>query len=344
MPSMKSSCLISAAARRRASMPASTHTALSCAPLKSSQLRPSSSKFTSSLSTFIFREWICRMRARASSVGCGNSILRSSRPLRSRAGSSTSGRFVAAITLILSLLWKPSSWLSSSSIVRCTSRSPDCSPPNRLVPIASSSSMKMIAPFAPCSCTFSLASSKASRTSLAPSPMNICTSCGPASFRKIASVCLAHARASIVFPVPGGPCRSTPFGGRMPMVSNISLCVMGSTTASISSWICLSSPPMSEYSSVGFSSTSMALTRESYSAGSFSRMRYESLFVPTSSPGFSSSVGTSPGMGRKMVCRVEVLITAETPLRPASTSAAAPSSSSSSSGSISNISTTFPTR
>lgn len=69
-----------------------------------------------------------------------------------------------------------------------------------------------------------------------------CTSCGPASLRKMASVCLAQARASRVFPVPGGPCSRMPLGGRMPMLSNICFWVMGSTTASISSWISLSKP------------------------------------------------------------------------------------------------------
>ena len=45
---------------------------------------------------------------------------------------------------------------------------------------------------------------------LAPSPMYICTSCGPANLMKMALVWLAHARARRVFPVPGGPCSSTP--------------------------------------------------------------------------------------------------------------------------------------
>mmetsp|Transcript_61363 Transcript_61363/g.138916 ORF Transcript_61363/g.138916 Transcript_61363/m.138916 type:complete len:254 (-) Transcript_61363:589-1350(-) len=253
MASMKSSCLMADASRRSASIPASTQIAFTWAPLKSSQQRLSSSKFTSSLSTFIFLEWICMIRARASSFGCGSSIFRSRRPDRSRAGSSTSGRFVAAMTLMLSFEEKPSSWLSSSSMVRCTSRSPDCSPPKRLVPIASSSSMKMMAPLGlelgsspSFTVIFSFANSKASRTSLAPSPINICTSCGPASLRNTASVCFAHARARSVLPVPGGPCNKTPLGGRIPMASNISLWVMGRTTASISSWICLSQPPMSE--------------------------------------------------------------------------------------------------
>mmetsp|Transcript_44313 Transcript_44313/g.110202 ORF Transcript_44313/g.110202 Transcript_44313/m.110202 type:complete len:267 (+) Transcript_44313:443-1243(+) len=266
MPSMKSSWWISVASRRSASMPASTHTALSCAPLKSSVHRPSSSKFTS-LFTFILREWICMMRARPSSVGSGNSIFLSMRPERSSAGSRMSIRLVAAITLISSLLAKPSIWLSSSSIVRCTSRSPESSESNRLVPTASSSSMKMMA-----GC-FSLARAKASRTSFAPSPMNICTSCGPASLRKHALVRAAHALAIRVLPVPGGPYINAPLGGLIPMLSKRSLCVIGSTTASISSCICESSPPTSLNSSVGFSSTSMALTRESNSEGSASRIK-----------------------------------------------------------------------
>uniref|UniRef100_A0A0E9XJN4 Uncharacterized protein n=1 Tax=Anguilla anguilla TaxID=7936 RepID=A0A0E9XJN4_ANGAN len=70
---------------------------------------------------------------------------------------------------------------------------------------------------------FSLARAKASRTSLAPSPINIWTSCGPASFRKVALVWAAQALASNVFPVPGGPYISTPFGGWMPRFSNFSL-------------------------------------------------------------------------------------------------------------------------
>lgn len=48
--------------------------------------------------TFIFREWICMILARASSLGIGNSILRSRRPERSRAGSRISTLLVAAIT------------------------------------------------------------------------------------------------------------------------------------------------------------------------------------------------------------------------------------------------------
>mmetsp|Transcript_22998 Transcript_22998/g.48708 ORF Transcript_22998/g.48708 Transcript_22998/m.48708 type:complete len:221 (-) Transcript_22998:835-1497(-) len=220
-------------------MPASTQTALSWAPLKSSVLLPSSSKLTSGW-TFIFLEWICRILALASWLGWGNSIFLSSLPLLIRAGSRMSALFVAAMTLISSWELNPSSWFRSSSIVRCTSLSPLSSESKRLVPIASISSMNMIQG------DFSLASAKASRTSLAPSPMNICTSWGPASFKKVAFVCAAHALAISVLPVPGGPYSSTPFGGRIPKFSKCFLCVMGSTMASTSSRICLSRPPMSE--------------------------------------------------------------------------------------------------
>mmetsp|Transcript_16785 Transcript_16785/g.29064 ORF Transcript_16785/g.29064 Transcript_16785/m.29064 type:complete len:225 (+) Transcript_16785:1387-2061(+) len=130
----------------------------------------------------------------------------------------------------------------------------------------------------------------------------------------------------------------------MPMASKRSLWVMGRTMASMSSWICLSSPPMSLYSSVGFSSTSIAFTRESYSAGRVSSMRYESLLTPTRSPGLSAFASTSPITGRKIVCLVEVLRTTHFPLRCESRSTFAPSSAGSSSGFKSKISTTFPTR
>lgn len=88
-------------------------------------------------------------------------------------------RFVATISFMSAVELKPSDWFSSSCTVRCTLRLPAFSESNRFVPIASSSSMKMMTG------AFSLASAKASRTSFAPSPMNICTSCGPANFKNV---------------------------------------------------------------------------------------------------------------------------------------------------------------
>jgi hypothetical protein len=85
----------------RAHIPASTQTALSCAPLKSSVDLASSTKLISLW--FIFLEWILRIWTLASSVGRGNSILRSNRPDLINAGSRTSGLLVAQSTLISSL-------------------------------------------------------------------------------------------------------------------------------------------------------------------------------------------------------------------------------------------------
>ena len=70
---------------------------------------------------------------------------------------------------------------------------------------------------------------------LAPSPMYICTSCGPANLMKMALVWLAHARARRVFPVPGGPCNKTPgeTGWRNKRGSIHSAKEMGCTHASV---------------------------------------------------------------------------------------------------------------
>ena len=135
-----------------------------------------------------------------------------------------------------------------------------------------------------------------------------------------------------------------PFGALIPIFLKRSASFMGHTTASTSSSICLSRPPTSVYFSVGFSSTSMAFTRLSYSAGSVSKTRYESLLTPIRSAGLSFVWSTRPMSGRKMVCRVEVLMTADLPTLVASRSMFAPSSAASFSTSKSNSSTTLPTR
>ena len=59
-----------------------------------------------------------------SSLGGGNSIFRSILPGRNSAGSRISIRFVAMMTLMFFVASKPSSWLRSSNMVRCTSLSP----------------------------------------------------------------------------------------------------------------------------------------------------------------------------------------------------------------------------
>jgi hypothetical protein len=72
----------------------------------------------------------------------------------------------------------------------------------------------------------------------------------------VALVYPAHALASIVLPVPGGPYNKTPLGGLekiytkkivylIPIFSNFSLCVIGKTIASLNSIIYFSKPPIS---------------------------------------------------------------------------------------------------
>ena len=70
---------------------------------------------------------------------------------------------------------------------------------------------------------FSAASSKVSHMILAPSPIYDYTSYEPASHIKYALVWLAHAQASRVLPVPGGPYNSIPLDGYKPILSNLDL-------------------------------------------------------------------------------------------------------------------------
>lgn len=90
-------------------------------------------------------------------------------------------------------------WLRSSSMVLCTSLSPPSDPSIRLLPIESTSSMKMIEG------ACSRAMTNSSRTILDPSPMYFCTSSEPETRMKQQSVWCATARARRVLPVPGGP-------------------------------------------------------------------------------------------------------------------------------------------
>ena len=130
---------------------------------------------------------------------------------RSSAGSRTSGRLVAAITMTPSSPVKPS--ISVRIWFKVCSRSslpPIWPPAERARPMASSSSMKMIAG------AESLACLKRSRTRLAPTPTNISTNSEADSQKKGTSASPATARASSVLPVPGWPESSTPRGMRAP--------------------------------------------------------------------------------------------------------------------------------
>ena len=83
-----------------------------------------------------------------------------------------------------------------------------------------------------------LACSKRSRTREAPTPTNISTKSEPEIEKKGTPASPATARASSVFPVPGGPYRSTPLGMRAPSAWNFfgfsrnSLISCSSSTAS----------------------------------------------------------------------------------------------------------------
>ena len=161
--------------------------------------------------------------------GAGTTTCLSKRPGRSRAGSSTSGRFVAAITIIPSLTSNPS--ISTSSWLSVCSRSslPPPSPAPRLRPTASISSMKMMhgACFFPCT--------NISRTRLAPTPTNISTKSDPLILKKGTAASPAIALASKVFPVPGSPISKTPLGISPPRRSNFPGSLRKSTISSSSS-------------------------------------------------------------------------------------------------------------
>src|ERR1700735_3503740 len=114
-----------------------------------------------------------RICSRPRTSGSGTTTWRSKRPGRSSAGSSTSGRLVAAMTMMPSLPSKPS--ISTSSWFRVCSCSswPPPRPAPRWRPTASISSMKMM--HGACF----LACSNMSRTREAPTPTNISTKSEP---------------------------------------------------------------------------------------------------------------------------------------------------------------------
>ena len=126
------------------------------------------------------------------------------------AGSSTSTRFVAAITMMPSLTPKPS--ISTSSWFKVCSLSswlPPIPVPRRLA-TASISSIKIIHGLC------FLPSANRSRTRDAPTPTNISTKSEPDILKNGTPASPAIAFAIRVLPVPGGPTSSTPFGIRAP--------------------------------------------------------------------------------------------------------------------------------
>ena len=151
-----------------------------------------------------------RMASRPVLSGRLTTTRRSNRPGLSRALSSTSGWLVAARTITPVLLEKP------SISVRIWFRVCSCSlePPMLTWPLArpmaSSSSMKMMAG------AFSRAWLKRSRTLAAPTPTIISTNSAALMEKKGTPASPATAFARRVFPVPGAPTRRMPFGAVPP--------------------------------------------------------------------------------------------------------------------------------
>ncbi len=170
IPSRRSSCVISSRSSRAAMIAASLTSSASCAPEKPPVYRASASKSTSSASGRSTL-WTRRISRRPSSDGVPTAIWRERRPGRSSAGSSTSGRFVAATTTTCALDVKPSICTSSSFSVDSRSPLPSCS--ERARPSASISSRKMTEGAA------AIARLKSSRTRWAPTPTYFSTNSEP---------------------------------------------------------------------------------------------------------------------------------------------------------------------
>ena len=181
-----------------------------------------------------------RIASRPRTSGEPTRTLRSKRPGRSKAGSKTSERLVAAMTITPSLPSNPS--ISTNNWFKVCSRSslpPPLALPPRRRPMASISSMKMILG------AFFLALVNKSRTRLAPTPTNISTKSEPEIEKNGTFASPATARASKVLPVPGGPSSKTPDGIFAPNLVNLAGFFKNSTT-STSSCFSSSSPATSE--------------------------------------------------------------------------------------------------
>ena len=213
------------------------------APLKPIVCFATASKSTSSDRGFPLA-WTRRISSRPLTSGLSSITLRSNRPGLSRAGSRMSGRLVAARTMMLVLVSKPS--ISTRIWLRVCSRS-SCPPPSpapRCRPTASISSTKTMQG------ALRFAWSNRSRTREAPTPTNISTNSLPLMEKKGTPASPATARARRVLPVPGGPTRRTPFGILAPSERKRSGNFRNSTT-SWSSSLASSTPATSEKLTVG---------------------------------------------------------------------------------------------
>ena len=215
----------------------------SSAPLNPGVSLASESKVTSG-AMGLPAAWTFKIALRPSMSGRSRVTRRSNRPGRKRAGSRMSGRLVAARTMMLVLVSKPS--ISTKIWFRVCSRS-SCPPPRpapRWRPTASISSTNTIQG------ALRLACSNRSLTRAAPTPTNISTNSEPLMWKNGTPASPATALAIRVFPVPGAPTRSTPLGMRAPKARNRSGNLRNSTI-SWSSSLASSTPATSAKETAG---------------------------------------------------------------------------------------------
>ncbi len=240
------------------------------------------------------RVWMRRMASRPARSGGETTTMRSKRPGRVRAGSSTSARLVAARTITPSEPEKPS--ISVRIWLRVCSRSswpPMALPPPRARPMVSISSMKMMA-----GATLR-ASVNSSRTREAPTPTIISMNSEAEAEKKGTPASPATARARRVLPVPGGPESRTPPGIRAPIFRYSCGFLRKSTTS-------LSSPSTSSIPAT----SSKVVRREpvSSSTGLGGALRPSAPMPPIPEPirrAMTTHRRTSSSMGAREISRLE---------------------------------------
>ena len=194
----------------------------------------------------LFLAWIERIASLPFTSGNSKATRLSNLPGRTRAGSKTSGLLVAAITTNCSVGAKPSIstriWFKVCSL----SSWPPIKPYPLCLPMASTSSIKIIAGWA------FLAVLNKSLTLDAPTPTNISINSEPAIEKNGTPASPAVALAKSVFPVPDGPIMSTPFGVLAPMALYFPGFFKKSTT-SVNSCFASSTPATSLKETLGVS-------------------------------------------------------------------------------------------
>ena len=178
---------------------------------------------------FIFFTWTFKIFSLPIISGFETTTCLSNLPGLNKAGSSTSGLFVAAIIMTPSFVSKPSISTNNWFNVCSLSSFPPPRPAPLLLPTASISSIKIIHGefFLPCS--------NMSLTLDAPTPTNISTKSEPEIVKNGTPASPAIALANKVLPVPGGPTSKAPLGILPPNLLNFLGSFKNSTISSTSS-------------------------------------------------------------------------------------------------------------